>query len=506
MKCSRLFLLLLATTPALAQFTVAPFGASSTSGTPIGDARKNPCGTNCSFELIIKPYCFGTNLRAYPLNIQMDPTKRVTANIQFTSATGTQKKDNFQVSFPASMTYASGGSRISCQFKDGQDMTRQGNKQMACFIPWLNRSYTYTLREWLSRTNPGYQSAFNSYAGIGLPASLDPSQGDDIDKEITCLYKYTNSGRDGQMITSSVSCYFPSQLPDLSKLILVKKDGQDVSPYEVTAYTNMIRIKLKEPLNSLPTDVPVKHGKMVLDTPPKHETNFSQPGSTTNPAFFNPWRSSEESLDTTPRQIAAVKEKEGFDESNAFQSFTTQVKFAGMEGFCGGYYSPLMLFFDAKVPQFNGVSAFPLYGIPDGMAVNWPERNAPGHFLVYLKENEKKVVSYKQLFGQTNEFENGFLALKVHDDNKDGKIDANDRIFNSLYLWNDKNGDGHSQKSELKRLGEMKVESIALSYSSRDVTKFDHRATVREKGTFHFMKKGKRLQGRVFDVWLTPFE
>lgn len=489
---------------ASAQFTVAPFGAGSASNTPIGDDRKNQCNNKrCNFELIIKPFCFGTNLRAYPLSIQMDPTKSITSSITFKASDG--KSDNIEVTFPARMTYASSGSSITCSFKEDDDMTKPGSHQMACYIPWLNKSYTYTLREWLARKNPGYSGEYNEYAGIGLPATLNPGQGEDIDKEITCLYKFTQHR--GSLVRSAVNCYFPSRLPDLSSQIKVVKDSKEVTDAEITAYTNMIRIKFKEPINSLTKQLTVKHGRIILKSPPKHSVTYAQEATATNRAFYNPWLSPEEEKETIyMREIRAVRETEGFDEANAYQSFTTQVKFPGMQGFCGGYYSPLMLFFDNNLPKFTGVSAFPLYGMPEGTAVNWPERGAPGYFLVHLKKGEKKVTSYKQLFGQTDEYDNGFLALKVHDKNGDGKIDKKDPVFSSLYLWNDENGDGHSDEHELIPITKMGVKSIDLKYTTRDVTNFDSRARVREKGSFTFEKDGKNVKGAVWDVWFSPLD
>lgn len=502
MKKTFALLILALSAEAFGQFTVAPFGSGNTAPTPIGDDRKNQCSNGrCGFELIIKPFCFGTNLRAYPLNIQMDPTKEVKSRFSFS---GNGKKDEIEVTFPANMTYASGGSRVNCAFKEGDDMSRSGSHSMSCFLPWLNKSVRYNLRDWLVRKNPGYPGTYNSYAGIGLPAKIESGQGDEVDKEITCLYRFT--AHRGELLKDSVACYFPSRLPDLSSKIRISKDSRELHTAEITAYTNMIKIKFREPMHSLGGQLPVKHGKIKIDRPPKHHVTFYQPASAKNKAFFNPWLASEESDSAFVRQIAAVKEKESFDETNAYQSFTAQVKFAGMEGFCGGYYSPLMLFFDEKLPKFNGISAFPLYGMPEGTAVNWPERDAPGYFLVHLKKGETKVTSYKQLFGQTDKYDNGFLALKVHDKNKDEVIDANDPVFSSLYLWKDQDGDGHSQPDEIIPIKKMQVKSIQLKYSSRDVTNFDNRARVREKGSFTFIKDGQETQALVYDVWFSPLE
>lgn len=487
---------------AFGQFTVAPFGSSQTNF-PIGNDRKNQCpNSGCGFEIVMKPFCFGTNLRAYPVAHQMDPTQPVTARLTFSGKNNS--KDSVDIKFPASMTYPSAGSQIDCTFKEGENMDLQGSHSMACFIPWQNKSYTYTLREWMERKNPGIASTYNYYAGIGLPATLDSSQGDQIDKEITCLYRFTKHR--GDLVKSAVSCYFPSTLPDLSSAVSVVKDGA-VVPAEVTAYTNTIKVRLPGGLKSLAAEgVPVKHGQMVIETPPKHEMVFLQPATATSSKLLNAWSTQPAETSTQMREITSVKEKASFDETNSFRTFSTQVKFPGMQGFCGGYYSPLMLFFDEKLPKFNGISAFKLYGMPEGSPVNWPERNAPGYFLVYLKEGEKEVTSFRQLFGQTDEFENGFEALKPHDANKDGQIDSKDPIFSKLYLWADKNSDGYSQPEELSPISSRKVSSIKLKYSNRDATNFDNRARVREKGKFTFLENGKEKSSNIYDVWFSPLQ
>jgi hypothetical protein len=491
-----------------AQFTVAPFGSTNSgSPPPIGVGRKS----NGAFEVVIKPFCYGTNLRAYPVTIQMNPAQNVTADIVFTDPDSPSKKDTFTVSFSPRLTYASSGSRTDCYFEKEEDMSKPGDHLMACYVPWNDKTYRYKLSEWKARTNPQnkYSNVYNNYMGIGLPATLvDESESSEIDKDLTCLYKFTQYWRDGQMITSAVSCYFPSRLPDLSHLVTVKKDGATFTG-EIEAYTNSIRLTLKEPLKSMASSSVVRHGQITVERPPRHSTSFHQPGSAAPMAFYNPWSFFGLQKPTPPppppRYIAAIREKESFDEANAFQTFTTQVKFPGMEGFCGGYYSPLMLFFDEKLPAFRGVSLFPLFGVKKDTPVHWVEPGAPGYFLVNL-QGKKKVESHSQLFGQNEKFENGFEALRVHDDNKDNVIDSKDRIFADLVLWNDKNGDGHSSADELKALQDMNVTSISLKYTSKDQTNFENRARIREKGQFTFMKSNKEMTAKLYDVWLSPFE
>lgn len=478
---------------AWAQFSVAPFGASGGGVPPIGQSRKNNCGgSGCSFELNVKPFCFGTNLRAFSYDRQMNPAQDITMTLNMSDPKTPSKKDVLKVVFPARMTWASAGVRSDCVFKDGQDMSKPGYKDMSCYVPWKKANYDYKLAGWLEKTNPlgnPYLGAtFSKYAGVPLYATLVGTADEDLDGQITCLYKFNVDNKHGQLVNSAVSCYYPSRMPDLSESIKVYKDGKEVTDVEIEANTNNIKIRYKDAMNSIIGNNAIKHGKILVDAPPRHSISYTQPGS-----------------NGTTRELAAQRELESFDEASAYQTFTTQVKFPGMEGFCGGYYSPLMLFFDHKLPQFTGVSIFPLYGVAPGSRINWPEAKSSGYFLAHLKKGEK-ITSDAQLFGQNAEHENGFLALKIHDKNGDNVIDSKDAIFKELKLWNDANSDGVSQDSEIFSLKSKGVTAISLKYQTRDVTKFGDRARAREKSKFTFVKDGKVKQGDIFDVWLSPLE
>lgn len=479
---------------AFAQFSVAPFGASGGGAPPIGQSRKNNCGgSGCSFELNVKPYCFGTNLRAFGYDRQMNPNQDITMTLNMADPKTPTKKDVLKVVFPARMTYASAGVRSDCVFKDGQDMSKPGYKDMSCYVPWKKANHDYKLAGWLEKTNPQgnpYLGAeFAKYAGVPLYATLVGTADEELDGQITCLYKFNQNNKHGTLLYTAVSCYYPSRMPDLSSSVKVYKDGKEVTDVEVEANTNNIKIRYKEPMNAIIGNNAIRHGKILVDTPPRHVISFTQPGA-----------------NGSVRELAAQREIESFDEATAYQTFTTQVKFPGMEGFCGGYYSPLMLFFDNKLPQFSGVSIFPLYGVEPGTRVNWPEEKSPGYFLAHLKKGEESITSDAQLFGKNAQQENGFLALKIHDKNGDNVIDSKDAIFKELILWNDANGDGVSDKSEHFTLKSKGITAISLKYHSRDLTKFGDRARAREKSKFTYVKDGKIKQGDVFDVWLSPLE
>jgi hypothetical protein len=176
------------------------------------------------------------------------------------------------------------------------------------------------------------------------------------------------------------------------------------------------------------------------------------------------------------------------------------VDFPGETGFCGGYWSPLMVFFDKARPEFSNVSEFPLN---PGGKVAWPEHNSPGYFLAMDRDGTGKIEKKEELFGDGGGFRNGFEALKALDSNHDGVIDAKDKDFKKLVLWNDKNGDGISQKSELVRVS-AKLQKISLKYETtyQGIGKY---AEVREKAKFWFKDgKGRTKEGDILDIWLAP--
>ena len=184
-------------------------------------------------------------------------------------------------------------------------------------------------------------------------------------------------------------------------------------------------------------------------------------------------------------------------------------QFLGALGYCGSFKSPLMLFFDEKRPQFAGMSAFPLYNTGKNDRVAWPEAGSAGYFLALDKKGNKKITKSEQLFGANDKFSNGFVKLQTLDSNKDGVIDSKDAVYKNLVLWNDKNGDGKSDKGEVYSLKDMKVESLNLNYltqGEKSIAKTD-RASSKEFSSFVFKNaNGEVKSGVVIDIWLAPFK
>lgn len=181
-----------------------------------------------------------------------------------------------------------------------------------------------------------------------------------------------------------------------------------------------------------------------------------------------------------------------------------KARFPGADGFCGGYYSPLMVFYDDKRPKFTGKSKFPL--LPHHNEVYWPENGSSGEFLALDLNGNGKIDTKSELFTDTDEAKNGFEALKQYDNNKDSKIDAKDEVFAKLILWKDENGNGESENREMKKASE-KLVSISLNYNGRTRIAIGDRAEQREESEIVFRNPaGKRVKGKIIDYWFSPTE
>ncbi|MDG0815887.1 EF-hand domain-containing protein [Bdellovibrio svalbardensis] len=188
------------------------------------------------------------------------------------------------------------------------------------------------------------------------------------------------------------------------------------------------------------------------------------------------------------------------------KTYNVAAYFPGEFGFCGGYFSPLMVFFDEARPQFSANVSFPLN--PTGKTM-WPEAGSKGAFVAFDRDGDGKISKANELFGsEEGKFKNGFEALREFDSNKDGVIDSKDKDFAKLMLWFDKNADGISQKEELVPL-KTRIKSISLKYDSSSTNGIGARAEVRERSEFVFVEKGKdkkgqEKRGQILDVWFAP--
>jgi hypothetical protein len=190
----------------------------------------------------------------------------------------------------------------------------------------------------------------------------------------------------------------------------------------------------------------------------------------------------------------------GLNVSSDKTAIDVYVSFPGQTGFCGGYWSPLMVFFDEARPKFDNVSNFPLN--PMGKT-SWPEADHTGYFVALDRDASGAIDKKEELFGDGVVEKNGFDVLKKLDSNKDGVIDKKDKEFKNLVLWNDKNGDGISQIEELTKLS-AKIDKISLKYEKGNLVPIGKYAEQRERSKFWYKENGKKKEGQIFDIWLSP--
>lgn len=186
---------------------------------------------------------------------------------------------------------------------------------------------------------------------------------------------------------------------------------------------------------------------------------------------------------------------------------TVYASFPGEEGYCGGFHSPLMLSFDEDVPVIDSTSPFRLNPkVIDSKDLkfkySWPAFKKKIYFLAVDNNKNGKIDGGEELFGDVNGYSNGFENLATFDENKDQVINSEDKIFEKLLLWRDKNGDGVCQKSELAPLSKFSVASISLKHKN-DIRYVGDRGKILGPAVFEYKSKnGEMKQGNVWDVFL----
>lgn len=192
------------------------------------------------------------------------------------------------------------------------------------------------------------------------------------------------------------------------------------------------------------------------------------------------------------------------------KQFKIYAGFPGENRFCGGYFSPLMLKFNSPEtpPALTKSSHFPVMErdlkLPGGAPkISWPDFSNESYFLAMDVKGDGKIDSGRDLFGDINGYENGFANLAFYDDNKDGVIDEKDKVFSKLLLWSDRNHDGISQKNEIKKLKDLGVTSISLTYK-KETRYVGDSGKILGPGEFTYKdKKGEIHKGSLWDVFVS---
>ncbi|MCX6118381.1 MAG: hypothetical protein NT027_12620 [Proteobacteria bacterium] len=190
--------------------------------------------------------------------------------------------------------------------------------------------------------------------------------------------------------------------------------------------------------------------------------------------------------------------------------------FASPEKSFKDYQSPIVINLSEKsdlnltdVWDSNKLIRFDL--VADGYRVRsgWIGKNAG---LLAMDFNKNGVIDNGlELFGEYTtgaearpdgkRFENGFLALAQYDSNKDGAISAEDTKFADLVVWQDKNEDGISQKSEIKSLKNLQIKSLSLAYQSNLVAGKPQVIAGNEARLISSAEKSNGTILKVYDVW-----
>ncbi|WP_284733868.1 MULTISPECIES: calcium-binding protein [unclassified Dyella] len=120
----------------------------------------------------------------------------------------------------------------------------------------------------------------------------------------------------------------------------------------------------------------------------------------------------------------------------------------------------------------------------------------PGDGLVVNDVNGNgSIDGLNELFGGPGS--NGFEALRnAGDDNQDGRIDAQDAIYQKLRVWIDANQDGLSQAGELHTLQELGIDAIKLGYDA--VNKDSNGNRIIGEGSF--VRNGVESYAAAFDL------
>ncbi|MFH0785589.1 MAG: hypothetical protein V2B20_27090, partial [Pseudomonadota bacterium] len=168
--------------------------------------------------------------------------------------------------------------------------------------------------------------------------------------------------------------------------------------------------------------------------------------------------------------------------------------------------SPLILDLDGDGVETRSVAdniQFDLDNNGFRETVGWV--GADDGLLALDKNGDGQITGGTELFGNHTilasggKAANGFSALAEYDDNKDGRIDANDAVFSQLKVWRDLDADGVSDAGELIGLAEAGVARLNLGIiaaSGVDAQGNSHRLVgsyVDTSGANHTMT----------DVWFT---
>lgn len=166
------------------------------------------------------------------------------------------------------------------------------------------------------------------------------------------------------------------------------------------------------------------------------------------------------------------------------RSFVEQTKISF--GDTKALQDPLILNLDGTFPSLSSKTfAFDIDS--DGTEDQISMLGGGSVFLALDKNNNGTIDNGKELFGAKSG--NGFEELRAYDDDKNGWIDENDKIFNKLRIWKKSEG-----KDELVALGQVGIGAIFLGDMSTPFelkTLSNEQLGVMRKSGFFLFEGGK---------------
>jgi hypothetical protein len=137
----------------------------------------------------------------------------------------------------------------------------------------------------------------------------------------------------------------------------------------------------------------------------------------------------------------------------------------------------------------------------------WTHEGSDDAWLVLDRNGDGMINDGSELFGDRTPQplppdglpKNGFAALAEYDSG-DRVIDRNDKVFESLRLWQDRNHDGVSQPDELLTLSAVGVAGLSLDYVE-DKRADEHGNAFKYRAAVHGTP-GSTVGMTAWDVWL----
>lgn len=121
---------------------------------------------------------------------------------------------------------------------------------------------------------------------------------------------------------------------------------------------------------------------------------------------------------------------------------------------------------------------------------------ADGYLALDLNQNGR-IDNNSELFGTKDK--DGFSILAQYDSNKDGKITADDVVWDDLIIWQDVNENGYSEETELYTLADHNI--ISLNLDATEVSQVNQGNDVTHIGSFTVDAGSGAVNYAMHDVW-----